>query len=142
MNGVTAEFRKMRIIHVAFITAAFLYAYMLTQMRLADRGVKPEVVIALGFLAIADLGIALSFRARWVRTSEERLRSNPDDAAALKQWRTGTLITFSFAESIVLFGVLLKFLGADWKVAGAFFALGTLLMLLWTPRLDVPAVNQ
>jgi hypothetical protein len=36
-------------------------------------------------------------------------------------------------------GFLVKMLGADWRTAGPFFAAGILLMVLWTPRLDVPS---
>jgi hypothetical protein len=143
MNAVQTEFRKVRILHLAFMTTIFLYLYMLIAiLRPPVKAVQPLLVIAFGALAAMDLGVALTLRARQVRASEERLRNNPGDRRALQQWRVGMITSFAFAETHVLFGFLLKFLGADWKIAGPFFAFGVLLMLLWTPRLDVPAMNQ
>ena len=63
---------------------------------------------------------------------------HPNDPAALNQWRLGMIGSFVFAETIALLGFVLRFLGAQWKIAGSFFAFAILLMLLWTPRLDVP----
>ncbi len=44
-------------------------------------------------------------------------------------------------NAVPLFGLLLKFLGASWNVAGPFFAVGILLMLVWTPRLELPSTS-
>jgi hypothetical protein len=46
----------------------------------------------------------------------------------------GNLVSFAFAESVMLFGVVLKFLGERWSVASLFFGVGLLLLLLWSPR--------
>jgi hypothetical protein len=43
------------------------------------------------------------------------------------------------ASTIVLFGLVLKCLGATWNVASWFFIAGFLLLLAWTPRLNVSA---
>lgn len=132
--------RNVRVLHAAFLLAMFLYIYMLTIIRPVGQGVSMELVVALGVLAVADLNVALFFRARKVKASEEKLRARPDDAAALKEWRLGNITTFAFTETICLFGFVLKIMGAGWKIASPFFAIAILLMLLWTPRLDVPDV--
>jgi len=42
----------------------------------------------------------------------------------------------------MLFGVVLKFLGVRWTVAGLFFAFGLVLLVLWMPRLELyPSAN-
>jgi hypothetical protein len=95
--------------------------------------------VALEFVSATDIGIAFSFRTRKLHAAEERLRSNSQDAAALILWRSGVIISYCFAEAVVLFGFVLKILGGPWNIASIFFAVGVLLMLLWTPRLDVPS---
>ena len=115
----------------------FLYIYVLYVIRPVSQGVQPTFVFALVLLALSDLGFALFFRARKVDASVEVLRAHPHDAAALNQWRIGMILSFCFAETIALFGFVLKILGAGWKIAGAFLAFAILLMLLWTPRLEV-----
>ena len=49
------------------------------------------------------------------------------------------VILSAHAETIALFGFALKWLGASWLIAGPFFALAFLLLLAWTPRLDLPS---
>jgi hypothetical protein len=103
---------------------------------------NPLVVIALGVLALADLGVALSFRARLVQASEERPRTNPKNALALGQWRVGTIMSFAFAENDRSFRIPSKDARRGWEGGRRFFALGLLLMLLWTPHPDLPSMNQ
>jgi uncharacterized membrane protein YgdD (TMEM256/DUF423 family) len=76
-----------------------------------------------------------------IKSSEESLRSNANDESALKKWRTGVIVSLVMASTIVLFGVVLKFMGETWNVASWFFIVGIVLLLAWTPRLDVSAVG-
>src|SRR6266478_3490445 len=87
-----------------------------------------------------SLSFAAFLRRRMIKPSEESLRSNPDDESALKKWRTGVIVSLVMASTIVLFGLVLKFMGATWNVASWFFIVGILLLLAWTPRLDLSAV--
>jgi hypothetical protein len=43
-------------------------------------------------------------------------------------------VSFAFAESVMLFGVVLKFLGERWSIVSIFFGVGLLLLLLWAPQ--------
>lgn len=141
MNPTKLTLRKVRVLHAVFLLTMFLYICMLSIVRPVGQGVQFTFVLALGFLALSDLGIALFFRKQKVEASVETLRTHPDDPAALNQWCVGMILSFCFAETIALFGFVLKILGADWKIAGAFFAFAVLLMLLWTPRLDLPGAR-
>ena len=76
-----------------------------------------------------------------IKPSEESLRSNPNDESALKKWRMGVIVPLVMGSTIVLFGLVLKFMGATWNVASWFFFVGIVLLLAWTPRLDVSAVG-
>ncbi len=137
MNSAKASLVQMRLLHIVFIGTQFLFMFMLTFVRPVGPAVQPAVVFAIGVAALADCGIALFFRRIKVKAPQERLRIQPDDVAALIEWRAGNILSFAFAEVCGLFGFVVKLLGAEWKVAGPFFALAILLLLLWTPRLDV-----
>ena len=102
---------------------------------------SPILVYAITFVCLNDIGAAAFLRSRMIRPSEESLRSNPNDETALKKWRTGVIVSLGMASTIVLFGVVLKFMGATWNVASWFFIVGIVLLLAWTPRLDVSAVE-
>ncbi len=80
--------------------------------------------------------IASFLRSRYLTSSLETLRTNPSDPQALQKWRSAYVLPFTLAESVALFGLVLKFMGASWRVAGPFFAAAILLLLLWAPRLD------
>jgi hypothetical protein len=138
MNPTKFTLRNVRIFHAVFLLTMFLYIFVLGLIRPTDQPVQPMIMFAFAFFALGDLGVALFVRSRKVQASEEKLRMHPNDPAALNQWRLGMIGSFVFAETIALLGFVLRFLGAQWKIAGSFFAFAILLMLLWTPRLDVP----
>jgi uncharacterized protein YhhL (DUF1145 family) len=129
--------RNVRLLHAAFLTTTFLYVVILNIIQPIGKSPSIELIVALGVLALADLNIGLFFRSRKVKPAEEKLRVSPDDAASLNEWRLWNLVCFCFAETICLFGFVAKIMGAEWKVAGPFFAVGMLLLVLWAPRLDV-----
>jgi hypothetical protein len=137
MNPTKLALRNVRILHAVFLLTMFLYIVVLRLIQSADQTVPAGIVFAFALVAFSDVGIALFIRSRKVRASEEKLRTQPNDPGTLNQWRVGTIISFVLAETIGLLGFILKFLGAEWKIAGAFLAFAIFLMFLWMPRLDV-----
>ena len=95
------------------------------------------VVLAFGLVALTSLGISLFFRRRIVQPAAERLSNNPEDSLAARRWRSGVLVSLVFCESVVLFGLALRFTGAGWNVCGVFYAVGIFFLLLWTPKLGL-----
>jgi hypothetical protein len=73
-----------------------------------------------------------------VTESAAKLSTNSEDTASLKRWRSGVLLSYTCAESVVLYGFALKLLGARWNVAGLFLVVGILLLVAWTPKLEGP----
>jgi hypothetical protein len=76
------------------------------------------------------------FRRRLMRRSEEALRKDPANPKSLKKWQAAQIIGMPFAETIVLYGVVVRMVlgGTLWQ-ASPFYAAGLFLLLLWTPRL-------
>jgi len=138
VNPTKLVLRNMRILHGVFLFTQFQFLLLLHFLHPPELGVQPEVAIAFAFVVVADVNVALFFRRRYVKAAEEKLRTSPNDPVAIGQWRVGMILSFAFAETICLLGLMLKVLGAQWKFAGPFFAFAVLLMLLWVPRLDVP----
>jgi len=138
MNPTKLALRNVRILHAVFLLTMFLYIVVVRLIKTPEQTVPPGMVLAFALVACSDVGIAMFIRSRKVWASEGKLRTQPNDAGALNQWRVGMIISFVLAETIGLLGFVLKFLGAEWKIAGAFFAFAILLLLAWMPRLDVP----
>ena len=123
-------------IHAAFLLAAILYIWV--QSRVAHdsgKAIPMAILSAFGLVALSSLGIAFFFRRRVVQPAAERLGGNPEDSIAAGRWRSGVLVSLAFCESVVLFGLALRFIGAGWNVCGVFYAAGIFFLLAWTPKL-------
>jgi len=131
--------RIMRVLHAALLLAAVLYV-LLPLLVIKGAMHPPDAVIplAFGMSALPALGVALFYRRRFVQPASEALCANPDDAAAAGRWRQGVLISLVCCESVVLFGLALRFIGGSWNLCAIFYVVGIFLMLAWVPRLELP----
>ena len=100
------------------------------------RNVSSLVLAAFVLVTVYAAVVGFVLRKKLFRQSTEAL---PNDLRkALSLWSGAHFIGFSFAMSITIFGVVLKFLGSSWFVVGIFFGLSLVFLLLWRPRqLDV-----
>lgn len=137
MNPLKNALAQVRVIHATFVTTWFLFLLAIHLTAPVQQHVSLTVIQALVLAAITDIALAVYFRSQYLGRSLEPLREQPADTAALARWRTGNIVSFTFAETITLCGLALKFLGAAWRIAGPFFAVGLMLLLLWFPRLDI-----
>jgi hypothetical protein len=141
MTPIEKTLRTARVLHVALLVMVLLYVDVSYRLSPVQNQISPILVYAISFVCLNVIGVAAFLRRRMIRPSEESLRSNPNDESALKKWRKGVVVSLVMALTIVLFGLELKIMGATWDVASWFFIVGTLLLLAWTPRLNVSAVG-
>jgi hypothetical protein len=132
----SSALRSMRMIHGIYLLAAVFYAVVAAEARPPIRDLSLVIPIAFGICALSDVAIAVFFRASWMAASERVLQERPGDAKALDRWQKGVLISLTLAESLGLFGLVLKFLGATWTVAGLFIAAAIGLLVAWRPALS------
>ncbi len=128
------SYRLVRMVHAFLLVSVVLYLGVTISMARSPKHLPPAFPIAIGAVAASVTIAAFVIRSRTLGPSEEILRTNPTDATALAKWRVGHIISLALAESIVLNGFVLKFLGAPWSIAGIFFAAGAALMLIFTPQ--------
>jgi len=141
MTSIKKTLRVTRVLQVALLVMVVINFDASYRVAPTQNQISPILVYAITFFCLNDIGVAAFLRNRMIRPSEESLRSNPDDESALRKWRTGVIVSLVMASTIVLFGLVLKFMGATWNVASWFFIVGILLLLAWTPRLDLSAVG-
>ena len=139
MTPIKRALRTERFVHIGLLLMVVLALDTAYRVKPHHNRISPIMVYAIAFVCLNNIGLAGFFRSRFVKRSEDSLPSNPTDESALKRWRQGVLNSPIMAYGVVLFGFLLKFLGATWGIAGWFFLVGVLLLLAWTPRLSVPA---
>lgn len=93
-------------------------------------------------LALYSGGVGFFFGGRLIARSEETLAKTASNPKVLKQWEAGHLIRLASAEAIAVWGVAVRmFLGGTLWQASLFYAVGLLLLMLWTPRMARPASN-
>jgi F0F1-type ATP synthase membrane subunit c/vacuolar-type H+-ATPase subunit K len=141
MTSIKKTLRAARVLHVALLVMVLVDFDVSYRLAPIQNQISPIMVYAITFVCLNDIGVAVFLRSRMIGPSVESLLSNPSDESALKKWRTGVFVSLVMASTIVLFGLVLKFMGATWNVAGWFFIAGILLLLMWTPRLDVSPVD-
>ncbi len=64
------------------------------------------------------------------------LAKDASELKAVKQWEAGHVLGMAFAESLALWGVVVRMVlgGALWQ-ASLFYSVSLVLLLYWTPRL-------
>ena len=137
MASLAKTYKELRFFHFMFVRTWFLFILCIQVVKPQARTVQPMIFYALAIVVIMDMALGVALRKKRVDAPIEVLRREPENGGALAQWRAGNIFSFAQAETVTLFGVALKFLGANWSFAGIFSLLGLVLMLLWTPRLDV-----
>ena len=131
---MNVAYLQLRLIHTAFLVSWFLFIFVLRVGNPPEQTLPFLLPAGLAVGTISTVALGFKMRQRLLNPHATALASTPDDAAHLQGWRLGNLVSFCFAEFTMLLGVVLKFLGERWNVVGAFFAVGLLLLLLWTPR--------
>lgn len=129
-----STFQRLRLIHTAFVFTWFMYIGLVVYLQLPEKPVPPVIPVALGVAAVSSISVARILRQKLLVEPARTLVSDPENAPILRRWVSGNIVSFAFAESIVLFGVVLRFLGERWRVAAIFFGAGLLLLLFWAPR--------
>jgi hypothetical protein len=130
-----ATLLQLRIIHAAFVFTWFLFILLMVYIiHPAEKSVAIAIPLALGVAALSTMSVAQAMRQKLVVAPAEELAVHPDNGLLVQRWRTGNILQFTFAESITVFGLLLRLLGASWTFAAPFFAAGLLMLLLSAPR--------
>jgi hypothetical protein len=138
MANARQSLRNIRIVHFAFLAAPALLYFVLAAIPITVNNGPPFIPAVLAVLALGEVGIATVYRSKLIRGALEKLQRSPQDSTALAQWLRGNFLSFALAFTVVLYGFVLRVLGFSWNIVAWFFVAGFLLLLLWTPRLELP----
>lgn len=133
--SVELTLRNLRTFHGTLMCTIILYVYVLSVIpALSLQTLSSHLPWELGIVAAIEIAIAVVLRMRRLEPAFEALRSNPDDVAALSQWRGAVITSDALAEGVVLYGVAIHFIGGTSRQIIPFFVAGSVLMILWWPR--------
>jgi hypothetical protein len=131
--------RSMRIFQSIFLITILGYAYVAELSSAPAAVVQPVMIGTFSILAVLIVVIAFAFRRRLLPSAIESLQRG--DANGVGRWRTANIFSMVLAESVALFGLVLRIMGGSRRVAWPFFIVAIILLLVWTPRLDVEIVD-
>jgi F0F1-type ATP synthase membrane subunit c/vacuolar-type H+-ATPase subunit K len=138
MSEMKPKLKKLRLIQLAMIAVIPIFGWVAEFGR--GRGSRDW---NLGHWFVTGLALWSAFggfrlRHRLLLRSEQAAAKDASNPKALKQWEAGNLIGLASAESVVLWGLVVRMVlgGALWQ-ASFFYAVGLLLLLLWTPRMPI-----
>ncbi|HVO57550.1 MAG TPA: hypothetical protein VMT51_07640 [Dongiaceae bacterium] len=136
MPALKETLRNVRLVHLGFLALVAVVFLAATQIRQQPRTMPVFFPAVLAFVALADIGVATLLRVQRLKPAAERLRASPEDPRAQRDWRNGNILSFVFALTTALFGMVTHVLGFSMNVAAWFFVTSFLLLLLWWPRLE------
>ncbi len=124
--------RVLQIMRFAFLASIALYAYLVVSLP-SHATPNPVIFLPISLVAVTLLIGVFVTRRMFLARTEKILAVNPEDSAALARWRMGYLVAYALSEAIVLFGIVLHFLGFSFRQVAPFFLTSFLLILFLAP---------
>jgi F0F1-type ATP synthase membrane subunit c/vacuolar-type H+-ATPase subunit K len=143
MSEMKSKLRKLRIIQLALIAVIPIFGWVaeIDRRRGSSDWTLQHWLVA-GLTLWAVLG-GFRIRHRLLRRSGEALKKDTSDPKALRQWEAGQVVGLAVAESVAVWGLLVRMVlgGALWQ-ALSFYVVALFLLLLWTPRMPTAASSN
>ncbi len=136
-----SSLRLLRTVQVALLVSVGLYAFIADRLGPAPKVVSAAFIYSIAAVAASMVGAILLVRRIMLKPAESTLTRDPENAAALKRWRAGYIVTFALSETVVLYGVVLRFAGLGLRQVVPFFVAGFILMLFFGPRRPSNAIG-
>lgn len=126
--------RAVRILFAGIFFAILFLVYLAEMFFHHEARDVHTVWVGFLMLALSNAGLAFYFRIKLLQPAVETLQTSPNDKRALARWRFMNLLSFVLAESTVLLGFGLRFIGGTRLQSLPFYIIGIAVMLLWWPR--------
>jgi hypothetical protein len=134
-----SSLREMRIIQFIFLATILGYAYVAELLSPPSSSVQPVIVGTFSILAVFTVLVVFALRGRLLPSAVEALQRG--DANGVRRWRSANILSMVPAQAIGMFGLVLRTMGCSRHVAWPFFLGAIILLLVWTPRLDVEIIG-
>jgi hypothetical protein len=132
--------RVVRILQFAFIVSVLLFYYVSRTLHPPAQSVNAPVQWAIVACAIAS-AMAGFIMQRVILNAPDRPNAPGQSSTPQGRWFTGHVIRFATAESVALFGFVLRMMGSTSNLVIALFAGSLLLLLIWQPG-AVPTATE
>ncbi len=134
MTSVTRQLRFIQGVCVIFVIACVLVAYLTAHREKSPaKAVVQSVIVVLGVWSAIG---GFTFQRKLLKKNVPSQSATESDS--FKRWRAGHVFRLWSAVSVVVWGLLLWEVGGSHLAANLLFALGVLLLLIWSPS-AIPA---
>lgn len=131
--------KTLRAVQWSMLASILVYAALGEFLGPRARGVDPGLSYIFSTLAVGIVGTIFVVRRTLVLRAAATLASSPEDHLSLSHWRTGYFTTYALCEILALFGLVLRFRGAEMQHSLLFYGGGFVLLFFFRPREPVSA---
>ena len=126
--------RILRSVRWAMLGSILLYAVVGEVVGPGTRAANASLSYALTTAAVAIVGAIFVVRRTLVLRSAQNLASHPEDSLTLNHWKSGYIATYALCEVLALFGLVLRFTGANFQQSLPYYIGGFVLLFFFGPR--------
>jgi hypothetical protein len=137
MNPVTFQLRVMQF---AFIASVVLFFFISRAFPPPSQSVNASIQWVIVLCAIVSALQGFILQRMFLRVRDQT-PSASESSTPRSRWFTGHVFRFATAESVALFGVVLRRVYGPSNLVTAMFVGSLLLLVLWQPG-EVPAANE
>ena len=119
---------------LAMLGSILLYALVGELAGPGVRAVNPALSYIFTTMGVAIVGVIFVVRRTLVLRSAETLAANPEDSLTLNHWKTGYIATYVLCEALAVFGIVLRFMGFNFRQSLPFYVGGLVLLFFFAPR--------
>jgi hypothetical protein len=125
--------KTLRIVWFALLSALLLYAYLCS---IAQVRVKPNPALfrSVAILAFCEAAGLLLVRKWLLSRATVVLQTEPENRRALGKWSSGNIFSWAVSLCIGLYGLILRYMGFEFRQVLPFLAAGFCLILFLPPR--------
>jgi hypothetical protein len=125
----TVSIRTLLIVWRALLSATVLFVWMAEKDHPIKTSIDQRVYVAICIVAVSEIGIMFFMQKRWQTDS-----SSPADPKNLRRVYAAQLMLMGCSLAIVLYGLVVRLLGATLPQALPFYITGSFLLLYFRPR--------
>ena len=135
---MTRSLRTLRLLQWSMLASILLYVVVGETVGPRVRYVEPALSYVFSTLAVGIVGTIFVVRRTLVLRAAATLAQHPEDILSLAHWRTGYIATYALCEALALFGLVLRFQGAEMRQSLLFYIGGFVLLFFFRPRQPEP----
>jgi hypothetical protein len=121
-----------RILQFAMIVSVVLFFFVSRTLHPPAQSVNAPAQWAIVSFAIACAGAGFIVQRILLRAPSQPVPGT-QGSTARGRWLTGHVVRFATAESVAMFGIVLRSLGSSSNLVAALFASSLILLLFWQP---------